>query len=41
MVKEALNLSGFNVGGLRLPLIPATPEQSAELADVMRQVGVL
>ena len=41
MVKEALNLSGFNLGGLRLPLIPATPEQSAELADVMRQVGVL
>lgn len=41
MVKEALNLSSFNVGGLRLPLIPATPEQSAELADVMRQVGVL
>ena len=41
MVKEALNLSGFPVGGLRLPLIPATPEQSAELAQVMRQVGVL
>lgn len=41
LVKEALNLSGFNVGGLRLPLIPATPEQSAELAEVMRQVGVL
>jgi 4-hydroxy-tetrahydrodipicolinate synthase len=41
MVKEALNLSGFNVGGLRLPLVPATPEQSAELAEVMRQVGVL
>lgn len=41
MVKEALNLVGFPVGGLRLPLIPATPEQSAELAEVMRQVGVL
>ena len=41
MVKEALNLSGFPVGGLRLPLISATPEQSAELAEVMRQVGVL
>jgi len=41
MVKEALNLAGFPVGGLRLPLIPATPEQSAELAEVMRQVGVL
>lgn len=41
MVKEALNLLGFSVGGLRLPLIPATPEQSAELAQVMREVGVL
>lgn len=41
LVKEALNLSGFPVGGLRLPLIPATPEQSEELAQVMRQVGVL
>ena len=37
MVKEALKLAGFPVGGLRLPLIPATPEQSAELAEVMRQ----
>ena len=37
MVKEALKLVGFPVGGLRLPLIPATPEQSAELAEVMRQ----
>lgn len=41
LVKEALNLLGFNVGGLRLPLIPATKEQSDELAAVMRQVGVL
>ncbi|MGN0059625.1 MAG: dihydrodipicolinate synthase family protein, partial [Coriobacteriales bacterium] len=37
MVKEALKLVGFPVGGLRLPLLPATPEQSAELAEVMRQ----
>lgn len=36
MVKEALKLVGFPVGGLRLPLIEATPEQSAELAEVMR-----
>lgn len=41
MVKEALNLSGFPVGGVRLPLVDATPEQSAHLAEVMRQVGVL
>lgn len=41
MVKEALNLSGFPVGGVRLPLVDATPEQSAHLVQVMRQVGVL
>ncbi len=41
MVKEALNLVGFNVGGVRLPLVDATPEQSAHLAQVMREVGVL
>ena len=37
MVKEALKLAGFPVGGLRLPLVSATPEQSAELAEVMAQ----
>lgn len=41
MVKEALTLSGFPVGGVRLPLIDATSEQSAHLAHVMREVGVL
>ena len=41
MVKEALNLLGLPVGGVRLPLVNATAEQSAELAEVMRQVGVL
>ncbi len=40
MVKEALKLCGFSVGGLRLPLVDATPEQSAELADVLRQTGL-
>lgn len=41
MVKEALNLSGFPVGGVRLPLVNATEEQSAHLAQVMKEVGVL
>ncbi len=41
LVKEALKLMGFSVGGLRLPLIDATEEQSAHLAQVMREVGVL
>ena len=41
MVKEALALTGYPVGGVRLPLIDATPEQSEHLAQVMREVGVL
>ena len=41
LVKEALRLSGFDVGGVRLPLVRATFEQSAQLEQTMRQVGVL
>lgn len=41
LVKEALKLLGFPVGGVRLPLIDATPEQSARLAQTMREVGIL
>ncbi|MDO4501879.1 MAG: 4-hydroxy-tetrahydrodipicolinate synthase [Coriobacteriia bacterium] len=41
LVKEALKLEGFPVGGVRLPLIDATPEQSEVLAATMKQVGVL
>ena len=41
MVKEVLALTGYPVGGVRLPLIDATPEQSEHLAQVMREVGVL
>ena len=41
LVKEALRLLGFPVGGVRLPLVDATPEQSARLAQTMREVGVL
>ena len=41
LVKEALKLEGFPVGGVRLPLVDATPEQSRALANIMRQVGVL
>ncbi|MDO5335079.1 MAG: 4-hydroxy-tetrahydrodipicolinate synthase [Coriobacteriia bacterium] len=39
--KEALKLLGFPVGGVRLPLVDATAEQSAQLEKVMREVGVL
>ena len=41
MVKKALELQGFPVGGVRLPLVDATDEQTAELERVMRGVGVL
>lgn len=41
LVKEALRLLGFPVGGVRLPLVDATPEQSERLAAIMREVGVL
>jgi 4-hydroxy-tetrahydrodipicolinate synthase len=41
LVKEALRLLGFDCGGVRLPLIDATEEQSTRLAEVMRGVGVL
>lgn len=41
LVKEALKLVGFPVGGVRLPLVDATLEQSERLAAIMREVGVL
>ncbi|WP_165045136.1 MULTISPECIES: 4-hydroxy-tetrahydrodipicolinate synthase [unclassified Adlercreutzia] len=41
LVKEALRLLGFPVGGVRLPLVRATRQQSERLADVMREVGIL
>ena len=41
MVKKGLELQGFPVGGLRLPLIEANQAQTDELARVMRHTGVL
>lgn len=41
MVKKALELTGFAVGDTRLPLIPPTPAQTAELENVMRHLGLL
>jgi len=40
LIKEALNLLGHEVGGLRLPLVPATPEESAAVADALRRLGM-
>jgi len=41
MVKEGLRLQGFDVGTVRLPLVPPMPEQTAELERIMRHVGAL
>ena len=41
MIKKALALQGFPVGGVRLPLVEASAEQTSELERVMRHVGVL
>ena len=41
MVKKALELVGFGCGETRLPLIPATEDQTAELARIMRRSGLL
>ncbi len=41
MVKDALRQVGFPVGITRLPLVPPTPAQSAELERVMRHIGLL
>lgn len=41
LVKEALKLLGFPVGGVRLPLVDATPEQSEKLKLIMRECSVI
>ena len=40
MVKDALAQTGFPVGTCRLPLVPPTPEQSAELGVVLAHLGL-
>jgi len=41
LVKEEIALAGIPVGGVRLKLVDATPEQSKVLEGVMEEVGVL
>lgn len=41
LVKEAMKLTGFPVGGVRLPLVDATKQQSERLAQILRDVGIL
>ena len=39
-IKAALNLLGHDVGGHRLPLVPATDEETARVRDCLERVGV-
>ena len=39
--KAALNMLGHDVGGLRLPLVTATPEESAAVRTVLERHGLL
>ncbi|MDR2957573.1 MAG: 4-hydroxy-tetrahydrodipicolinate synthase [Coriobacteriales bacterium] len=41
MLKAALRLAGFDIGGLRLPLIDANESQIDKLEKVMQAVGVV
>ncbi len=40
-VKAALNLLGHDVGGLRLPLVPASDDERAVVAGALRDLGEL
>ena len=40
-VKKALNLMGFEVGGMRMPLTELTPANTEKLANAMREFGIL
>jgi 4-hydroxy-tetrahydrodipicolinate synthase len=39
-VKAALNLLGFEVGGPRLPLVPATPDEISRIRDCLERAGL-
>ncbi len=39
--KAALNMLGHDVGGLRLPLVEATPEEQAEIRAMLQRHGLL
>ncbi len=40
-VKKALNLMGFEVGGMRMPLTELTPANTEKLANAMKDFGIL
>ena len=39
--KAALNLAGFEVGGLRLPLVEATPDETEKIRELLERAQVL
>lgn len=41
MIKAALNTMGHNVGSVRLPLVPATEEEKAELRRVLEELDLV
>jgi len=41
VIKEAMKLLGFNAGAPRLPLMPATDEEIAEVKKVMKKLNIL
>lgn len=40
-VKAALALTGFDVGGLRLPLVEATPRERDQIASVLKELALV
>jgi len=40
-VKTALNMLGHDVGGVRLPMVDASPEEQAEIQSVLESQGLL
>ena len=41
MVKAAVNLTGLNVGSVRLPLVDASPQELDKLKEVLGQLGLI
>ena len=40
-IKAALNLLGHDVGGYRLPLVPPTDDELAQIRDCLARLGLL
>ena len=40
-IKAALNLLGHEVGGLRLPLVEASPDELAQVRSCLERLGLL